>query len=117
LKIINAIGKGDVLFKSNYISLPILSNYSFGHKVNFTLGAGLFVGALLNSKLIMKLKEGSSQTATAGNTEARKRFNYGIVTNAGAQIPVTERITLNLDVRNVAGIVNIYKSRTTYNNL
>jgi hypothetical protein len=112
----NTIGKGDLLYKSSYVSLPILANYSFGHKINFTLGGGLFASALLDSKLKMKLKEGSSQTATAGNSEARKRFNYGIVTNAGAQIPITKKITLNLDVRNVVGIANIYKSPTTYNN-
>jgi opacity protein-like surface antigen len=108
------IGKGDVLFKLNYLNLPLLAEYSFGNKLKFTLGGGLFVGFLLNNQIITKINEPVAPnpvTITKNRSDFRKATNFGLSFSAGVQIPVSHGIQLSFNLHENYGLQNINKSQ------
>lgn len=108
-----ALGKGDVLFKLNYLNLPVLAEYSFGNKIKFYVDAGMFFGVLLNNWLITKVNEPLSPgqvTVTKNKSAYRNSTNFGICLGFGTQIPIASKIKLNFDLRNSTGLSNINKS-------
>lgn len=108
------IGKGDVLFKLNYLNLPVLAEYSFGNKVKFTLGGGLFFGFLLNNQIITKINEPVAPnpvTITKNRSDYRKTTNFGLSFSAGVQIPVSHTIQLSFNLHENYGLQNINKSQ------
>ncbi len=108
------IGKGDVLFKLNYLSLPVLAEYSFGNKLKFTLGGGLFVGFLLNNQIITKINEPVAPnpvSITKSRSDARKATNFGLSFSAGIQIPLSTKVQLAFNLHENYGLENINKSQ------
>ncbi len=105
-------GKGDVLFKLNYIYLPILAEYSFGNKLKFYTDAGIFLGALLNNQIITKIKEPvppNEITTTKSKSDSRRPVNFGISFGAGLQIPFSPTLKLGVNILDDYGLLNINK--------
>lgn len=112
----NDLGKGDAIFKLNYLTVPVLAEYSFGNKVKFKAGAGGFFGLLLNNQVIVKIKEPIAPditTTTKSSSDYRKSVNFGLSANAGIQIPISSSIKFEFDVRDNLGLANIYKGDAT----
>ena len=106
------IGKGDILFKLNYLNLPILTEYSFGNKIQFKANAGMFFGMLLSNQIVTKLKEpllANTVSITKSSSLYKKSTNFGISFGAGLQIPMAKKLKLDLDLRNNYGLSNIEK--------
>lgn len=108
----------DIDFKLDYLNLPVLVEYSYGTKVKLNLDGGVFLGILLNNKMVTKLyppipPNQAAVTQTSPNN--KKLINFGLSMGAGIQIPVSPIIKLNLDVRNYIGLPDIYKSSSTNN--
>jgi hypothetical protein len=112
----NSTGTGlvnaDVLSRHNYINMPVLAEYSFGHKVIINLDAGAFIGVMLSSQFITKYKQ---PLPPGQQAELRSSFNndhplnYGISLGMGIQIPVASKIKLDVDLRNHTGLDNIVR--------
>lgn len=110
----NIIGKGDVLFKLNYLNLPVLAEYTFGKKVQFNIGAGLFVGFLLNNQIITQINEPvapNTASVTKNRSDFRKATNFGLSLSAGVQIPLSANIQLAFNLQENYGLQNINKSQ------
>ncbi len=103
----------DVLFKLNYLNIPILAEYSFGNKIRFHVGSGLFFGILLNNQVITKERAPMPPhqlIITKNKSNFRNPTNFGITGSAGIKIPLSPKIKLGFDAQNNYGLSNIYKS-------
>ena len=109
--------KGDVLFKLNYLNLPVLAEYSFGKKIRYYIDGGVFCGLLLSNHLVTRLKNAAppyQETVTKTKSDSRKTANFGLSLGLGLQIPITSKIKLNVGLRNSTGLTNINKSSSAY---
>jgi outer membrane protein with beta-barrel domain len=107
-----AIGKGDALFKLNYLTLPVLAEYSFGNKVKVNTNAGVFFGVLLNNQIITKIKEPvppNENTTTKSKSDYRKATNFGISFGTGVQVPFSSKLGLDVNILDNYGLLNINK--------
>jgi opacity protein-like surface antigen len=109
------LNKGDVLYRLNYINLPVMATYSTGKKIQFTSGLGIFAGALVSDHYITKIKEPSSSSSTSKSTSS-KSINFGIAAEAGIQIPLAEKLKLDITLHNNFGLANTLKNNTGYSN-
>lgn len=108
------LSKGDVLFKMNYLNLPLLAEYSFGNKLKFTLGGGLFVGFLLNNEVTTKINQPITPnpvTITQYRSDGIKSTNFGLSFSAGVQVPFSSKIQLAFSLHESYGLQNINKSQ------
>ena len=105
----------DILFKLDYLNLPVLAEYSFGKKVKINFDGGPFIGVLLNNKIVTKLKQPippNQEASTQSSSDNRKTTNFGLSLGSGIQIPIASKLKLDFNFRNNIGISNIYKSRS-----
>lgn len=108
--------KADILYRHNYINMPVLAEYSFGRNVKINLDAGAFIGVMLNSQVITKYKQPlppGQQAELRSSSNNYHPLNYGISLGFGIQIPVASKITLDFDLRNHTGldyIVNLNRN-------
>jgi hypothetical protein len=91
---------GDPDYRLNYITLPMLLQVKFGKSPLFFMNIGPYVGYLL---------------PLASNTDYYyKPFDMGISMGVGLEIPVSHQFSLNFEIRNNVGLVNISRN-ATYN--
>lgn len=112
----NVIDYADILFKHNYLNIAVLAEYSFGKKVRIHVDGGLFLGILLNNKIITQYKDPippNQDPSTERSSDNRKKTNYGLALGSGIQIPIASNLKLDFDLRNSLGLSNIYKSQTS----
>jgi hypothetical protein len=105
----NLFAKGDILFKLNYVNIPIVAEYSFGNKTIFYTNAGLFLGFLLNNKTVTKPTDPAGPDMISSSYEFRKSSNIGIVFAAGMKIPLSTTAKLCFGINNNLGLKNINK--------
>lgn len=106
------IGKGDIIYKLNYLNFPVLAEYVVGNKIKFYANAGVFVGFLIKNERITKVKEGlngGAPSTSSSSLNYSKAINYGIAAGFGIQMSLTHKIKLNINLRNDAGLANINK--------
>lgn len=102
-------GDGPANAKLDFISIPVLANFSFGkRKIRFFINAGPKVGFLANGTV----NENSSTEAflsygTFNLSGDFKRIDLDAVLGAGIQVRFTKKLSANLEVRNELGILNI----------
>jgi Outer membrane protein beta-barrel domain len=111
----NDLGTGDLLEKLNYLNLPLLAEYSFGHKIKYNIDAGIFAGYLLKYTIVRKIKEPTASTQKT-SSGYRKSANFGLSAGAEVQIPIAKKITLDLGIRNNLGLSNVYKAQSAADN-
>ena len=117
LMIQNNTGTGlvnaDILFKLDYLNMPVLAEYSFGKKVKINFDGGPFLGILLNNKIVTNLKQPippNQEASSQISSNNRETLNFGLSLGSGIQIPVASKLKLDFNFRNNLGITNIYKS-------
>ena len=113
------IGKGDIIYKLNYLNFPVLVEYTAGNKIKFNANAGVFVGFLIRNERITKVREGLNGGAPSTSSSSLnywKAINYGIAVGFGIQMNLTSKIKLNINVRNDVGLANINKPQGTTSN-
>ena len=107
----------DVLFKLNYLNLPVMAEYSFGKKVKINLDGGLFLGVLLNNEVVTKLKKPippNEEAITSFSSNSRSAANFGVCFGVGIQIPISSKVKVDFDLKNSTGLSNVNKSNATY---
>lgn len=104
----NDLGKGEAFYKLDYLTLPVMAEISFGKKVKINFDAGFFAGILVGNILELKTLDLSNQRVSKGHVKNFNSVNFGISTGAQVQIPATEKIYFNIDLRNSMGLSNIY---------
>ena len=86
-------------YRLNYITLPMLLQIKFGRRPLFFINVGPYVGYLLPLE---------------DNTDYYfKPYDVGISMGIGLEVPVFHQFSLNFEIRNNTGLVNISRN-TTY---
>lgn len=78
--------------KIDYLNIPLNVNFHFGKNRGFNINAGVTPGFLLDGKLI-------NSTEVRDTTDAIKSFQFGISFGAGYKHPITEKLSLFVDVQ------------------
>ena len=82
----NDIGTGDLLYVTNYVTSPLTLNYTGGSKIKLNIGAGLYIGVLINSKLKIRSDDfdlGIDDLETSSNY---KSTDFGALARASVEI-------------------------------
>ena len=104
--------KGSAVTRLVYLNLPMTVNYSFGNKIEYDFGVGVFGGLLLDEKLIInqKIAPGQVIVRSSEDTDNYKRINFGLSISAGAKFPISERLKLNIGILKNLGLANINRT-------
>lgn len=104
--------KGSAVTRLVYLNLPMTLNYSFGNKIEYNFGVGVFCGLLSDEKLIInqKVAPGVVRVRSSEDTDNYKRFNFGLSISANAKFPISQRLKLNIGLLENLGLANINRS-------
>ena len=102
-------------YNLNYLTVPLLANWHFGSKRNWSLNFGPYAGFLM------------SATETTGGTNVKEAFNtndFGLALGIGVKIPVSNKLKISFEYEGQGGFSNVFKesdggvirnSRTSFN--
>lgn len=102
------IGSSDLLIRLNYINIPVFAEYSTPGKIQITGGVGAFMGLLMSSNAVTKVKVAPGYNNTT-KMEYIKSSNFGITAGAGMRWQLNNKIKLCFDLRDNLGLSNINK--------
>ena len=102
------IGSSDLLIRLNYINLPVFAEYSTQGKLQITGGVGAFIGLLMSSNAITKVKVAPGYNNTT-KMEYIKSSNFGVTAGAGMRWLLNKKIKICFDLRDNLGLSNINK--------
>lgn len=113
----NGSNIGSVILKESnnydYLTIPLLLRATFGDKIKIFVNAGPYLGALLQSKTITRSNGGEMYgfpaKTVANESHNLNRFDIGITTGVGLQLPLNEGFAISFEVRNNSGLYNITK--------
>lgn len=96
---------GQIKYHSNldYVTLPILFRYSFGMKTKLFVNLGPNFGILIHQKEVSDARPEFSKSVYS-NYDSFKKLNIGLSTGVGASHPISDRLKLNIEVRNNLGL-------------
>ncbi len=90
----------------NYLTIPIMLNYSFGHKVSFHIGIGPYLSRLLKAQnsfgnSILK------QKFVATLTDNYRKIDFGLTVAIGCDIPLKKDYKVGISLVDASGLINI----------
>ena len=97
---------------SSYLVFPFLLNIKTGNKVIFFADFGFYYGLFLKGESTLEMPPPDGLVSSSYDY---KKSDYGAVLGLGVKIPLSEKIRLNISVRNELGLVNVSKT-PVYNN-
>jgi len=93
-----------------YLMVPILGKFSFGKDIKFIAEAGPYFGYLIKATEVLDITEPSGLNHHGSNDET-SHFNtidIGISAGVGIQIPLSDKLLLEVELRNNLGLANTY---------
>lgn len=106
---IKGVSKYKVHTNFDYLSTSILLRVTFGKKIRYFLNTGPYIGYLTNLTFSTRWSDFFPDT-TVTDTNLTKRFDTGIVTGLGINLPVTKKILISCELRNNLGLYDLSKS-------
>jgi len=97
---------GQLKYKLDYLTLPVLVKWNFGGRIRFCVNAGPGVSLLLLETL-WYLPESGSKQKVATETAAYHPVNLTVIAGAGIAVPIGKNILVSLEVRDNFGLLNI----------
>jgi hypothetical protein len=94
-------------FKINYdyLTLPLMFTYNTNTEVNFYIGGGKFLGYLISEKTFASATDEIPEW-THDHTDASKKLDIGLSLITGINLPVTDKLILDIGLRDYIGLVN-----------
>ena len=99
----NGVETDHVSYRLNYLTVPLMANWHFGHTRNWYLNFGPYVGFLL------------SASNSAYNTDIKSSFNSvdgGLAFGIGIKIPVSPKTKIFFEYGGQSGVSNIFSNTT-----
>ena len=98
---------GEIVAHANYdyLVLPLLARFSFGKQLKMFMNAGPYVGYLLKVTSVTDENDIIPYTELDVTDESYK-YDFGISAGLGMKIPIKNKISFNVEVRNNLGLVN-----------
>ncbi|MBK8673105.1 MAG: PorT family protein [Bacteroidetes bacterium] len=100
----NIISTGNLHHHLQYITIPILAEFTFGKKVLPFFNTGLYLGILTKSQDIAKFDDKTTYKYDA--TQYYKRADIGFVIGFGFKVPIKTKFLLITEIRNNIGTLN-----------
>ncbi len=98
-------GKVENDYTYDYISIPLIMEYSIGKRNSLKFGAGIFTGYLLKQTMkILRTPQGPG--GVEDQTDLNSHFDFGTALKIGYEIPVSEKISIDFQVLNTLGLIN-----------
>lgn len=99
----------NAFFRANfdYISLPLMARYSFGHFVKYYINAGPYFNYLLQETSFFASTINPEDKSSATNQFHRR--DIGLSTGIGLRMPIDCNIFFNAELRHNYGLTNISK--------
>lgn len=88
-------------FKLNYLTIPVMANWHFGHRRNWYLNFGPYAGILLSAK------------ERQDNIDVKSEFNtadFGLDLGIGIKFPIGQNANLFIEADGQGGVTNIFKN-------
>jgi hypothetical protein len=96
--------KVDFVITYNYITLPIMGTYSFGKNNRFSVSVGPYISYFFLEKY--ELKSDGNTISSNRVTSLDNPIEAGLCLNFGTNIPITDKLNLNISARNNMGLVS-----------
>ena len=109
----NPIGTGKFQHHLQYITIPVLAEFTFGKKVQPYINTGFYFGILAKAQDISKFQ---SDKVKSDVTQYINRFDMGFVVGAGINVPIKEKFLFNIDIRNSIGFLRTNKNANIFTN-
>lgn len=93
----------------NFITIPLLARVNFGSKMKFFINAGPSFNYLVSQKS-KSVNNTDNTTYNSTNTELFNRLEMALEIGAGMSYPISEKISISMELRNKTGLTNIRKS-------
>ena len=90
----------------NYLTVPLLFDFTFGRRLKGNLSAGPFVGILIHQRSLFT-KAGTGESIERKGTSGFYPWDGGAVFAAGARYSLNKRITISFESRINFGLANI----------
>jgi len=103
-----SIGNQEVKINYDYLTLPLMATYNTNGKVSFYIGGGTFLGFLISQKFVSSAVD-DTPGKTEDNTDNTKRIDIGLSLTTGVNIPMADKLTLDLGLRDYLGLINTSK--------
>jgi hypothetical protein len=104
---------GMLVYKLDYLDVPILVKVYAGRNIKFFVNAGPCFSFLLNPSLFYKPPdEGAYKLANEMN--CYNAIDIGLIVGIGLSIPIEKKFLLSFELRNNLGFVNIRKRLSDY---
>ena len=96
----------------NYLTVPVLLRAAVGNKIRYFVNAGPYVAFLLSEK--DRETPPNEATLVYTSTSYYQTTDWGVTTGLGLSIPVHEKVSISVEVRNNLGLTNINKNSGEY---
>jgi hypothetical protein len=102
----------------DYLTVPVLSRFTFGKKVNFFFNAGVYIGFLVKQSDDLEIDHYSSSGFNSYHTNEKGKVNniknyntldFGLAGGIGIGIPIKKHWNISLEARDHLGVVNTNK--------
>ena len=99
------LGESVTRYNLNYLSIPLLGRFTLGKRNSFFINVGPYVGYLLYAKSVYDAI-GDFPKTKYDITEAYKRFDVGLSSGIGINLPIKDKLIFSAEIRNNLGLVN-----------
>lgn len=107
----NPLVSGKLHHHLQYITIPILAEFTFGKKLLPYFNTGFYLGILANSKDRYKYDDKTFNKSV--ETSSYNRFDMGFILGVGIKVPIKEKFLFNVDIRNSVGFLRTNKYNPT----
>ena len=102
---------GDVFYDLTYVNFAVMPEYETAGRIKFIVSAGPYLGLLAKQRVKIKYDNpppGEDDEQTFDGDDNLKKGNWGLTAHTGVLFPIGDRIALDLGVRYLLGLSNIY---------
>lgn len=96
--------EADIKARLEYLTIPVNLKYYIDRQKRFYVNGGIFAGIFLNSNTKV---EGDNTNVNENNLF--KTLDFGVNLGVGTNIKITEKNSLNIEIRHNYGLANISK--------
>jgi hypothetical protein len=92
----------------NYFAIPLLLQLCKGNNIKFYLNAGPYIAYLIQQNSVME-EFNEFQELRLEQTENYNRIDYGLAAGLGFEVPIKDKLSLTMALRNKLGFHNVSK--------
>lgn len=93
----------------HYLTVPAMVQMTLGRNVQFFVRTGISGGFLLRQTFVTESFDDQPKS-TFNNTDNNNRFDIGLSTGIGGKVPLSERFSFHVELRDHWGLSNISKA-------